>query len=63
MGSLVTLEKKIKKIIKKKSQIVKNKRNLKFLIYVYKIPRHQIRDCKKCISKEANKTNQNQVNI
>jgi hypothetical protein len=33
------------------------------MINVYKIPRHQIRDRKKCISKDANKTNQNQVNI
>jgi hypothetical protein len=33
------------------------------MINVYKIPRHQIRDCKKWIGKKANKTNQNQINI
>lgn len=53
----------MKRIIKRKSQITTRKIFKNFLINVCKIPRHQIRDCKKWIAKEANKTNQNQVNI
>jgi len=63
MGSPITFEKKTIIIIIIKSQITTNKILKSFLINVYKIPRHQIRDCKKWITKEANKTNQNQINI
>jgi hypothetical protein len=42
-----------------------NKKILKFSCkcFYYKIPRHKIKNCKKWIAKEANKTNWNQVNI
>ncbi len=63
MGSPITFEKKTIIIIIIKSQITTNKILKSFLINVYKIPRHQIRYYKKWITKEANKTNQNQINI